>query len=71
LSIDYDDGDVAVDRIMLPVAGVNREYWIPKNNEVITWQFNNLGLKYLVAPQNWTFNSGIITDGIAFHTVQY
>ncbi len=67
LSIDYDDGDVATDIITQP--GTNKEFYIPKNSEIISYQSNNLGLKYLGAALDWTFDSGILADGTAYHTV--
>lgn len=38
---------------------------------MITWQSNNLGLNYINGALNWTFDSGILADGTAYHTVQY
>lgn len=69
MSIDYDDGDTPIDNITLPIAGTNREFRIPRNNEMMTWRFNHFGLKYLIAPRNWTFDSGILADGSVYHTV--
>jgi len=67
LSIDYDDGDVITDKITQP--GTNKEFLIPKSSEVLTWQYNDLGLNYVGGAQNWTFDSGILADGTAYHTV--
>jgi hypothetical protein len=45
LSIDYDDSDVETEKITQPET--NKEFLIPRRSEILTWQFNNLGLKYL------------------------